>query len=65
MLKAWQVAFAWRHKFNRIVTNTRKRNKPMIHLNRKFNFEVIRITPGYYSGPSDSTVVMELRIPRS
>ena len=37
----------------------------MIHLNRKFNFEVIRITPGYYSGPSDSTVVMELRIPRS
>ena len=64
MLKAWQVAYAWRHKFNRIVTNTRKRNKPMIHLNRKFSFEVIRITPGYYSGPSDSTVVMELRIPR-
>jgi len=65
MLKAWQIAYAWRHKYNRIVTNTRKRKKPMIHLNRKFNFEVIRITPGYYSGPSDSTVVMELRIPRS
>lgn len=62
MLKAWQVAYAWRHKFNRIVTNTRKRNKPMIHLNRKFNFKVIRITPGYYTEPADSTVVMELCI---
>jgi GNAT superfamily N-acetyltransferase len=62
MLKAWQVAYAWRHKFNRIVTNTRNGNKVMIHLNRKFNFDVIRITPGYYCAPSDSTVVMELRL---
>ena len=62
MLKCWQIAYAWQNKFNRIVTNTRKRNKPMIHLNRRFNFEVIRVTPNYYSRPADSTVVMELRI---
>jgi ribosomal protein S18 acetylase RimI-like enzyme len=62
MLKCWQIAYAWRHNFNRIVTNTRERNKAMIHLNRKFNFEVIRITPNYYSQPTDSTVVLELKI---
>jgi hypothetical protein len=61
MLKCWQIAYAWQNKFNRIVTNTRKRNKPMIHLNEKFDFEVIRVTRNYYSGPTDSTVVMELR----
>jgi len=64
MLKCWQIAYAWQNKFNRIVTNTRKRNKPMIHLNRRFDFEVIRVTPNYYSQPADSTVVMELRINR-
>jgi ribosomal protein S18 acetylase RimI-like enzyme len=62
MLKCWQVAYAQRHKFQRIVTNTRQRNEAMIHLNRTFGFEVIRITPRYYSQPTDSTVVMELRI---
>jgi ribosomal protein S18 acetylase RimI-like enzyme len=62
MLKCWQIAYAWQHNFSRIVTNTRKRNKPMIHLNRRFNFEVIRVTPNYYSEPADSTVVMELGI---
>ncbi len=64
MLKCWQIAYAWQNKFNRIVTNTRKRNKPMIHLNRRFDFEAIRVTPNYYSQPADSTVVMELRINR-
>ena len=44
VLKAWQIAYAWQNKFNRIVTNTRKRNKPMIHLNRAFDFKVIRVT---------------------
>jgi len=37
----------------------------MIHLNRKLDFEVIRITPNYYFGPADSTVVMELSVPLS
>jgi GNAT superfamily N-acetyltransferase len=64
LLKAWQVCFARYHGFTRIVTNSRRRNVRMIALNRKFGFRVIRTTPQYYSGPSDSTVVMELLLPR-
>ena len=62
LMKSWQIAYASHHEFKRIVTNTRKRNKRMIHLNRIFGFKVIRITPRYYSHPADSTVVMELRL---
>jgi len=64
LLKSWEVAFARRHGFKRMVTNTRKRNKKMIELNRKFGFRVIRTTPRYYSDPVDSTVVMELLLRR-
>jgi ribosomal protein S18 acetylase RimI-like enzyme len=62
LLKSWQIAYASHHNFNRIVTNTRKRNQAMIHLNQSFHFEVIRIIPNYYSQPADSAVVMELHI---
>jgi ribosomal protein S18 acetylase RimI-like enzyme len=64
ILKAWQVAYAERHGYARIVTNTRKRNETMIHLNRKFGFKVIRTTPDYYDDPPEPTVVMELRLGR-
>ena len=60
LLKCWQVLYARRHGFTRIVTNTRKGNQPMIALNKKFGFRVLRTTPGYYRDPPDSTVVMEL-----
>ena len=50
------------HWFTRIVTNTRQSNKPMIKLNKKFGFKILRITPGYYEKPQESTVVMELRL---
>lgn len=62
LLKAWQVAFARLHGFHRIVTNTRKRNSAMIHLNKKFRFRMIRTTSGYYRDPAEATVVMELRL---
>jgi ribosomal protein S18 acetylase RimI-like enzyme len=62
MLKCWQIAFANHEKFHRIVTNTRKRNEAMIHLNRKFGFRVIRTTADYYSHPAEPTIVMELRL---
>lgn len=65
LLKSWQLAFALRHRFHRIVTNTRERNEAMIHLNRKFGFDVIRVTPDYYSKPNDATVVMELLLRKS
>lgn len=58
-MKSWQVAYARRHKFRRMVTNTRKRNLAMIGLNKKFGFRVVRTTRGYYFDPTDSTVVME------
>jgi len=62
ILKCWQVAYAKYHGFNRIVTNTRKRNSRMISLNEKFGFKIIRTTPGYYFEPNDATVVMELKV---
>jgi ribosomal protein S18 acetylase RimI-like enzyme len=60
LLKQWQVAYARRHGFTRILTNTRKRNRAMIALNEKVGFKVIRITPNYYQSPREPTVVMEL-----
>ena len=60
ILKAWQIAYARRNGFTRIVTNTRKRNTAMLALNRKFGFRVIRTTARYYSDPTDATVVMQL-----
>ena len=60
LLKSWEVAYARRHGFQRIVTNTRKKNRAMIALNRRFGFEIIRTVPRYYADPVDATVVMEL-----
>jgi ribosomal protein S18 acetylase RimI-like enzyme len=65
LLKAWQLAYARRHGFHRIITNTRKRNRRMIELNRKFGFRILRTTPGYYAEPSDATVVMEILLPKA
>jgi ribosomal protein S18 acetylase RimI-like enzyme len=62
LFKSWQIAYARRNGFHRIVTNTRSRNARMIALNRKFGFRILRTTPGYYRDPTDSTVVMELRV---
>jgi ribosomal protein S18 acetylase RimI-like enzyme len=60
LLKSWEIAYARRNGFTRIVTNTRKRNLAIIRLNRRFGFRPIRTTPRYYSDPADATVVMEL-----
>ena len=65
LFKAWQVAYARRHRFTRIVTNTRKSNVAMIRLNQKFRFRLVRISPGYYRHPPEPTVVMVLDLPRS
>jgi ribosomal protein S18 acetylase RimI-like enzyme len=62
LIKAWQVAYARHHGFNRIVANTRKSNAAMIALNRKFGFKVLRVTPRYYGNPTEATVVMELKL---
>lgn len=62
MLKCFEISYARYHRFTRVVTNTRKSNAALIRLNKKFHFKVIRVTPGYYSRPKESTVVMELRV---
>ena len=62
LLKSWEIAYAKYHGFNRVVTNTRERNTTMTSLNKKFGFKTIRKTPGYYSGPTEATVVMELKV---
>jgi ribosomal protein S18 acetylase RimI-like enzyme len=62
LLKSWQIAFARYHGFGRVVTNTRSRNSRMIALNKEFNFRIVRVTPGFYSRPTDAAVVMELRL---
>lgn len=62
LMKAWQIAWARNNGFQRIVTNTRKSNRPMTALNKKFGFRIVRTLPRYYENPSDSTVVMELLI---
>jgi len=62
LLKCWQISYARQHGFTRIVTNTRKSNKAMIGLNKKFGFRVLRTTGEYYDGPHEPTVVMEKRL---
>lgn len=62
LLKSWQISYARFHGFDRIVTNTRKKNRAMIALNRNFGFKILRTSKGYYSSPPDATVVMELRL---
>jgi len=62
LLKSWQISYARLRGYSRIVTHTRKSNKAMIGLNRKFGFRVIRTTSGYYANPPEATVVMERRL---
>ena len=62
IMKRWEIEYARRNEFARIVTNTRKSNMRMIDLNHKFGFTVVRITPDYYSRPREATVVMELTL---
>jgi ribosomal protein S18 acetylase RimI-like enzyme len=62
ILKAWQIAYARRGEFNRIVTNARISNKGSITLNKKFNFKIIGIRPNYYRGPEESALVLELKL---
>jgi ribosomal protein S18 acetylase RimI-like enzyme len=61
LLKVWQISYARHHGFTRIVTNSRKSNRAMIELNKKFGFTAIETVPGYYSG-KESAVVMEKRL---
>jgi ribosomal protein S18 acetylase RimI-like enzyme len=58
--KRWQIAYARKHRYTRIVAHCRQKNLPIISLNQKAGFRTIAVTPGYYTRPSDAAVVMEL-----
>ena len=57
-VKAWQIEYARRNGFRRMVTNCRESNGAMIAINEKYGFQAIRTTSGYYED-GEATVVME------
>jgi ribosomal protein S18 acetylase RimI-like enzyme len=63
-IKEWEIEYARRNGFRRIVTNCRESNAAMISINEKYGFRAIRSTPGYYED-GEATVVMELVLTRS
>ena len=62
VMKAWQIAYARRHGYVRVVTETRAGNERMIRLNRTFGFQIVRTTPGCYFDPEEAAVEMELAL---
>ena len=58
-VKEWEIEYARRNGFGRMVTNCREGNARMIGINEKYGFRAIRTTPGYYED-GEATVVMEL-----
>ncbi len=58
-VKEWQIEYARRNRFGRVVTNCRESNAAMITINERFGFRPIRKTAGYYPD-GEATVVMEL-----
>jgi ribosomal protein S18 acetylase RimI-like enzyme len=58
--KNWQIEYAMKNGFTRIVTNMRQSNEPIIQLNDKFCFERCKVVPHYYPDPDEPAIVMEL-----
>ena len=58
-VKEWEIEYARRNGFRRVVTNCREGNARMIGINEKYGFRAIRRTDGYYED-GEATVVMEL-----
>ena len=58
-IKEWEIEYARRNGFHRVLTNCRESNAAMISINEKYGFRAIRSTPGYYED-GEATVVMEL-----
>ena len=58
-IKEWQIEYAKKNGFRRMLTNCRESNAAMISINEKFGFRAIRTTQGYYED-GEATVVMEL-----
>lgn len=60
LMKAWQIAWGRSHGYGRIVTNHRASNVGIIAMNRLFGFRRLGRIKGYYSGPDEDAISMEL-----
>lgn len=61
--KEWQIEYARKNGFSRIVTNMRASNAPIIALNKSLGFAVHEFVPtGMYASPEEAAVVMELTL---
>ena len=58
--KEWQIDFALKNGFKRIVTTMRQSNTRIISLNEKFGFTRQSTVPRYYINPDEDGIVMEL-----
>ncbi len=61
-LKRWEIKHARDNGFTRIVTNCRASNTPIIRLNEKVGFHIIRTLQKEYYPDGEPTTVMELRL---
>lgn len=62
VMKAWQIAYAKRHGYRKLVTEMRASNARMIRLNKAFGFRVSRTRAGSYVEPDEAAVIMELAL---
>ena len=62
--KEWQIRFALERGFTKMFATMRKSNARMISINEKFGFTVRGTIPGYYGGPDEDGVAMELDLSR-
>lgn len=62
LMKAWQIAYAHRHKFRRLRAHTRQNNKRMIELNEEFGFRIVKTEAHHYTAPDEPALLMELRL---
>jgi len=61
--KEWQIEYARKNGFTRIVTNMRASNAPIIALNKSLGFTILEMVPsGMYESSEEAAVVMELAL---
>jgi ribosomal-protein-alanine N-acetyltransferase len=60
LMKCWEIVWARRQGFKRVMTCSRKSNAAMIALNKKFGFRAVGRVPAYYEKPAEAAVVMRL-----
>ena len=59
LMKSWQLSYARRNGFARVVGTSRESNTAMIALNERFGFRVVSKIEGYYLKPLEAAVVMQ------